>query len=95
MPKKREDITTADVARRWIAGETIEDIALSYEAALNTVKRRLTAARHEFPGLARDSRVVRRDHGAVKRYTQMTDGQGGESVLRAGSVVRSRKLRKR
>lgn len=93
--KKRADITAEAVGKRWLDGATIESISIEMDAAFGTIKRRLTEARETFPDWPWDSRVARRDHGAIKRYTQMTDGQPGESVLRSGSVVRGTALRRR
>lgn len=93
---RRPDIAPEDVARRWLTGETTESIALFYETTISTIKRRLAQAREEHPGLPWDERSpVARDHGAIRRYTQLNDGHPGESVLRSGSVVRSSALRKR
>lgn len=91
----RWDIPPEDVARRWLEGETIAALALSYTTGENTIKRRLDYARQALPDLPWDKRNPPRrsaPRSDLTRYVTMKDGRKGAMI---GSVIKARSLRNR
>lgn len=50
MADRRDDIDSTDVARRYVAGESIRQIAASLHTGYGTVYNRLTTANVELRG---------------------------------------------
>ncbi len=91
----RWDIPPEDVARRWLEGETVASLALSYGAGENTIKRRLEYARRALPSLPWDKRNSPRNatsRSSLTRYVTMKDGRKGAAV---GTIIKARSLRNR
>lgn len=84
----RHDNTPEQVARRWLAGESVLDLAVELMTDEELIKRRIRKARREFPGLPWDRRPEKQTRSSTLDYRSMNDGIPGESVLREGSVVR-------
>jgi hypothetical protein len=92
---KRPDILAEDVARRWLAGDSILVLSIAYDCSLGTIDNRLAKARVEFPDLPWGEREVSPTPVGTKEYLEMNDGKQGESVVRQGSVIRSSAMRRR
>lgn len=90
---RRQDISTADVARLWIGGETIMALAERFDTSIGTIKRRLQIARETMPDLPWDQRKPGTSVSVARQYATMNDGRAGTRSVRQGSVIRSRRSR--
>ncbi len=93
----RPEISTLEVAQRWLAGESMEVISVSLNCSPGLVSSRVAKARTQFPELPwSDRKPTDRSGGSRTRaYVEMNDGKPGESRLREGSVVRGRTAARR
>lgn len=89
----RPDITPEEVARRWLAGESILTIAVSLDTSQQTVKSRLTKARETMPDLPWDERKAKAATGPTMEYVAMKDGKPGTENI-AGSIIFVRNRRR-
>lgn len=92
---RRPDLDNKTIAQRWLAGESILDLATDLNTTMPTIRRRLDKARTEFPDLLWDQRQKSSRTGPTQEYTHMTDGKPGAHSIKPGSIIRARRLRGR
>lgn len=87
----RKDITPEAVAKEWLAGDSILAIASRHLVTTELIRRRLRVAKRDLPHLDWENRGPIKDTNSPAAYVNLNDGKPGESVLRAGSVVRGQR----
>lgn len=96
---KRPDLCNFDIATEWLKGESQLDLAITFDCSPQTINTRLAHARREFPDLPWDERpdprTGAREASPTRGYVKMNDGKPGESMIREGSVIKSRSMRMR
>jgi len=86
----RPDVSTREVAVRWLAGESILTLATSYDMSRESIRKRLLKAHETMPDLPWDGRPSFRGGSPTSVYVRMRDGRGGVSIPKTGSIVKGR-----
>jgi hypothetical protein len=93
-PSERKDIAPLTVAELWLGGKSLLVIATQFDAAPETIRKRLRKARELYPDLPWGERKVRPTRSAVAGYVNMNDGVLGHPGYQAGSIVDGRARRR-
>ena len=90
MPRgvPRPDVTVEEVARRWLAGESILSIASHFQMDTGPINSRLKKARLLFPDLPWDEPRQVRKISPTAEYVEMKDGVPRKRDV-AGSFIRT------
>lgn len=77
--------------QRWLfEGESMLSIAVSYDAGVRSIDKRVGHARERWPDLPWSERTANRSLSPTKEWVEMRDGRVGEQET-AGSIVKARR----